>query len=229
MRVKGLRKRSTCTNIISIIIKFISFNTKKVSIMSAIIALFPSQTLVSVLSLLMINAEQEFYQLEIAHKTGYALLQVQNALKRIVESGMASQKKRGRMVYYRANRQHPAFEDLRRLLLKTAAIGDLLREEVQKLGNKVQLAFIFGSYARGEEGAESDIDLCLIGDLTLKETSEATGNIQETIGREINAITYSERAFRERHQEDNHFIRELVSCPRIWLIGNDNELKAMVD
>jgi len=108
---------------------------------STLAELFPNPTLVKVLSLFLLHPEKEFYQRGIAASTGNALLQVQRALKRIERAGLVTKTRRGNMLYYQADRLHPAFEDLQRVFLKTVALGDVLREALAPLGDKAQTGF----------------------------------------------------------------------------------------
>jgi predicted nucleotidyltransferase len=167
-----------------------SQSTTKRSQLSALAELFPNPALVKVLSLFLLHPEEEFYQRGVAETTGNALLQVQRALKRIERAGLVTKTKRGNMVYYKADRMHPAFEDLKRVFLKTVALGDVLREALAPLVEKVKLAFIFGSIAQGRETAQSDIDLFLVGELSLRETTKILGPVTSEIGREFNPVVY---------------------------------------
>ncbi|MCL4504314.1 MAG: nucleotidyltransferase domain-containing protein [Deltaproteobacteria bacterium] len=206
-----------------------SQSTTKCSQLSTLTELFPNPTMVKVLSLFLLHPEEEFYQRGIAETTGSALLQVQRALKRIERTGLVSKTKRGNMVYYKADRMHPAFEDLKRVFLKTVALGDVLREALAPLGNKVKLAFIFGSLAQGRETAQSDVDLFLVGELSLRETTRILGPVTSDLGREFNPVVYSPEEFKKKARENHHFITEVIRGPKIWLIGNEEELAKLAE
>jgi len=92
--------------------------------MDPLVKLFANPSLVEILNLFLLNPEEEFYQSDIAKKTNKALMQVQRPLKTLKEIGLISSVQRGRMVYYQAVRTHPAFEDLKRLFLKTLSLGE---------------------------------------------------------------------------------------------------------
>ena len=96
-----------------------SQSTTKCSQLSPLAELFPNPALVKVRSLFLLHPEEEFYRRGIAETTGNKLLQVERALKRIERAGLVTKTKRGNMVYYIADRMHPAFEDLKRVFLKT--------------------------------------------------------------------------------------------------------------
>ncbi len=195
--------------------------------MSSIEALFPSQTIVKVLSLFLLNPDKEYFQSEVAEVVGDALFKVQKALKRAVKSGFILETKKGNMVYYRANRKQPGFEDLKQLFLKTVAIGDALKEVLTEYAGDIDVAFIFGSYAQGTETYQSDIDLFVLGNTSLKKVSEAIGSMTNMIDREINPVVYSAEAFKKKIIEKNRFTEELVACPKIWLIGNEDEFRSL--
>ena len=190
--------------------------------------LFSSATVLDVLSLLLLNPGREFYQAELVSRTGKALLQVQRALQRIEGAGLAHKTRHGNRVYYRAEREHPAFEDLKRVLLKTVALGDALRGSFGPVGDQVRLAFIFGSFASGKESPSSDVDLFVVGDLKSKQAALLLGPLGRELGREFNAVVYSVDEFRRRISGDNHFVRQVLESPRIWLLGDEEELERLV-
>jgi predicted nucleotidyltransferase len=206
-----------------------SQSTTKRSQLSSLAELFPNPTLVEVLSLFLLHPDEEFYQRGIAETTGNALLQVQRALKRIEHTGLVTRTKRGNMVYYKAERVHPAFEDLKRVFLKTVALGDVLREALAPLADRVKLGFIFGSLAQGRETAQSDIDLFLVGELSLRETTKILGPVTSELGREFNPVVYSPEEFKKKARENHHFITEVIKGPKIWLIGNEEELANLAE
>lgn len=200
-----------------------------VVISSPIVRLFASRTLVEVLSLLFLHPEEEFYQRDVAERTGRALTLVQRALKRIEQAGLVRRTRRGNRIYYRAERMHPAFEDLKRAFLKTVALGDALRSAFEPLSSKVRLAFVYGSLARGEETAQSDIDLLIVGDVSGREVTKILGPAARELDRELNPAVYPPDEFREKAKQGHHFIKEVMEGPKIWLTGTDDELARLVE
>ncbi len=196
--------------------------------MSSFFKLFANPGLVEVLSLFLLNPEEEFYQTEIANKTEHALMQVQRALKTLKELGLISSVQHGKMVYYKALRGHYAFEDLKSLFLKTVAFGETIRRELAPFQSKIHAAFIFGSVARGDESLDSDIDLFIFADLTLREFSKVLGPLSKKLGRELNPVIFSTAEFQNRISQKDHFLVELVSSPKLWIIGNEDHFNQLV-
>lgn len=197
--------------------------------MTSFAALFPSPVLVDILSLFLTRPDEEYYQRSLAEKTGYTLTQVQYALERIEEAGLVSKKKSGNRLYYRAERSHPAFEDLKGAFLKTVAFGDVIRKALKPLEKKIQFAFVYGSIATGQDRPDSDIDLLLIGKVTLKDIASAMADLSETLKREVNPVNYTKDTFMERLKEGNRFALELLATPKIWLIGNEDEFTRLAE
>jgi predicted nucleotidyltransferase len=190
--------------------------------------LFASETLVALLSILLTRPEESFYQRELVEATGARLYLVQRELRRLERSGIVTRAPRGNRVYYRANRGHPAFDDLKRAFLKTIALGDALRAALAPLAHQVRAAFIYGSYAAGHESAQSDIDLFLIGDLSSREAAAILGPIGRGLGRELNTVVYPPAEFSRKVREQEHFVTELLRGPKLFLIGDEHELAELL-
>ena len=189
--------------------------------------LFASPTLAKLLTTFLIHPDTTFYQRELIRAAGTGLYTVQRVLARLEGAGLVVKAPRGNRVYYRANRDHPAFQDLKRAILKTFGLGDTLRAALTPLTGRVRLAFVYGSIARGEETGTSDIDLFLLGDLTLREAATLLGPVARELGREFNPTVYPLEEFRRKAKEGHHFIAEILRSDKIFLIGNQDELEGL--
>jgi uncharacterized protein len=195
----------------------------------SLIPLFPSPVLVDVLCLFLTHPESRYYQREIAEATGHSLLQVQHALERIEKTDLITHQKSGNRIYYQAKRAHPAFQDLQQAFLKTDALAMALKAALEPIDQEVKLAFVFGSLAKGNATAESDIDLFLLGDVSLKDLSNAMADVTDNLKREFNPVIMSQDDYVQRFHNQNRFALELMETPKIWLKGTQDELRAMVE
>jgi len=189
--------------------------------------LFASPTLARLLAIVLTHAGKDFYQKELAEATGAGLYTVQRELARLEKAELVTRTPRGNRVYYRANRDHPAFEDLKRVVLKTVGLGEALRSALSPLADRVRVAFVYGSFARGEETTESDIDLLLVGDLSLREASAVLGPVGRDLGRELNPTVYPPEEFKAKASQGHHFITAVLKGEKIYLIGDEHELKTL--
>ncbi len=186
--------------------------------------LFASDTLVALLRVFLLNPENAFYQRELADAARTGLYAVQQELARLERVGLVVKAPRGNRAYYRADRSHPAFEDLKRVVIKTVGLGDALRTALAPLKDRVRVAFVYGSYAKGQETAGSDIDLLLIGRVTAREAATFLGSVGRDLGREFNAVVYSPDEFSRKSREGQHFITEVLKGPKVFLVGSQHEL-----
>ena len=182
----------------------------------------------AVLSLLYTHADEEFYLRQIARATSVGVGAAQRELKQLTDAGIVRRTAKGNQVYYRANPQCPVYEEIKGLVVKTAGVGDVVRAALAPLGDRVTLAFIYGSLARGSEGRTSDVDLLLVGDITFAEVVSTLAPAQEALGREINPTVYPVSEFREKLAANHHFLKSILEGPKLFLIGDAHELAGLV-
>jgi len=186
--------------------------------------LFGSEARVKVLSLFMLNAGSEYYLREIAKTTGLAVRSVQRAVEDLSEIGILEREKRGNSVYFRLNGQNPIVPELKAIFLKTVGLGDSLRDALSDEGH-VEAAFIYGSVAKGDENATSDIDLALIGTVGPRGLTAKLSHLECEVRREINASLFTAKEWRERVETGDHFVTTLLREPKILLIGTEASLR----
>jgi predicted nucleotidyltransferase len=111
--------------------------------------------------------------------------------------------------------------------MKTSGLADVLRAALLPLEEKIDAAFVYGSIAKGESTAASDVDLMLVGDdVTFGDVVLALGETSKRIGREVNPTIYSRKELRKRIQERNGFVTRVLAGTKIWLIGDDRAISA---
>jgi predicted nucleotidyltransferase len=183
-----------------------------------------------VLGLLFGNGPGEFYLRQIAELTRLAVGSVQRELARLVEVGLVERVPRGNQVWFRANERSPIHADLVGLMTKTVGVIGLLRTTMSQLAQlgTIHSAFIYGSFATGNQEPGSDVDLMVIGDTTLKELVPLLRPVEQRIGREINPTIYSLEELRRRTKSGEHFLTQVIAKPRLLLHGADDDIAAMV-
>jgi predicted nucleotidyltransferase len=128
------------------------------------------------------------------------------------------------MAYYQANSASPVFTDLRGLLLKTAGLVDVLADALKALKGKVHLAFVYGSIARNEDTSESDIDLMVIGKIDPADLALPLRHARTVLGRDINPTVYTPAEFDRKRATKDHFLTEVLSKPRLLVLGREDDL-----
>jgi DNA-binding transcriptional ArsR family regulator len=179
----------------------------------------------AILALLYEHPDESFYYRQITRQVkGLSAGTLQRELDTLTGLGLVERSKLGKQVFYRANRNHPVFPELRALVAKTVGAIPMLRSALAPLADRISVAFIYGSMARGEEKAESDIDLLIIGNATLEEVLGKVATVESSLRRAINPTVYSVAEFKSKLTQGNHFLNSVVRGGKIFLIGDEDEL-----
>ena len=177
-----------------------------------------------VLSLLLLHPDEAFHLREIARVTGTQPGTLRRELEQLAQGGVVQREKVGNLVRFQADPSCPIFEELRGILKKTAGIADVLREALAPLANRITAAFVYGSLARGTERRASDIDLMIVGTVTLEDVVGALDRCQDELRREINPKVYAPEEFRKKIREKNGFLSRVMTGPRLMVLGTADEL-----
>jgi len=173
-----------------------------------------------------VAVDTELHVREIERRTGFAIGTVQKELQKLQRLDMITRVKDGNRVYYRANTAHPLYPDIRGLVLKTSGLVDVIKNALTNEKN-IKVAFVFGSIARQEDKAASDVDIMVVGNTGLRKLTGLLMDASGKIGREINPHAFTEKEFVKRKREQDHFLNQVLESPKIFIIGTENELAEM--
>jgi predicted nucleotidyltransferase/predicted transcriptional regulator len=146
-----------------------------------------------VLGMLLLHPEESLHGREIARRTGLPAGTLTRELKRLADVGLLNRQRRGNQLVYSANRDSPIFEELAGILRKTSGLADVVAEALERLTDRVDVAFIFGSVARAAETQGSDVDVLIIGSIDFGTVVDALHTAQQRLARDINPKVFSAR------------------------------------
>jgi predicted nucleotidyltransferase len=172
-----------------------------------------------------LRPDREFYQRELVDLSHENLFLIQRALRRLIDAGLVHSTKKGSQTYYGLNREFPVLSELRAIVFKTFGLGDALKEALEPRRSQIATAFVFGSAARGDDTSLSDIDLFVIGDVSARQLASAISPVQRTLSREINTALYPLAEFRKKALSGHHFITEVLTGPKTFIVGSERDLK----
>src|SRR5438552_3473015 len=182
-----------------------------------------------VLGLLLGHPDESFHLRQVVRLSGAGLGPTQRELTMLAAAGIVTRAQRGRQVFFQARRESPIFDELRSLVIKTCGLADVLRAALEALRKQIRVAFVFGSFARGEESKNSDVDVMIIGDVRLADVAGALGPPMQQLGREINPIIYPPAELARKRAARHHFITQVLKGPKIFLIGDEDELAGLAE
>ena len=181
-----------------------------------------------ILKLFFQDQEKEYYFREIAKKLNKEPAYYQKYLDNFVEDGILLDKRRGNMRFFRLNKAHQLYEEIKSIVSKTIGLENELKKLVDGL-NKLECAFVFGSIAKGTENSNSDVDLMLIGDIDQDAFISALSSLEGKIAREINYHIYSRQEITKKLKAGDNFISNIFSAPIIKLKGNPYDFRKITD
>jgi len=183
----------------------------------------------AVLALLYGRADTSFYTKQILDMVKIGRGSVQRELENLTNSGLIIREVQGRQVYYHANEKCPIFNELKSIVRKTFGVADVLRHSLVPQTAKISLAFIFGSVARSADDRRSDVDLMVVGRITFGEVVSLLKSAEAQVGREINPVVYPVAEFKIKVKEDRHFVKTVLEEEKIFVIGDNDELRNLVE
>ncbi len=190
--------------------------------MSVLAELVSSRVRAEVLRLLYGVTSSELHGRELARRAGFNEATLRQEMRKLKRLDLVSARRAGNRVYYRANRDHPLYPELHRLVLKTSGLVEVLGESLN--GVDARVVFVFGSIAEGTPTASSDLDLMVVGSVSLRELAVMLEGTAQTLGREINPHVLTEGEYRERLARGDHFVTHVLAGPKLFVIGSQDDL-----
>lgn len=180
-----------------------------------------SPTRRGVLELAFGQPEREWFLSEMAKRLKKTPSSLQREVEALEAAGLLRSRRDGRRAYYQAEESASIFPELRSLIAKTRGVIPSLSEALLGLKSPIDAALVYGSTARGEDQATSDIDLLVISDeLTLEELYRVLAPLEERLGRTIHPTLYGREEFRKKRESGNPFLAKVLSGKTIMLMGD---------
>jgi predicted nucleotidyltransferase len=180
-----------------------------------------------VLAYLFGQPERSFFATELIKLAGGGSGAVQRELARLADSGLVTVSRVGTQKHYQANPKSPIFSELCAIAQKTVGLAEPLREVLKPLAKRISAAFVYGSVAKRQDTAASDIDLMVVsGSLTYADLFAALEDASERLGRKVNPTVYSPRELAKRVKQGNAFVTRVLAQPKIWLVGGESDIAA---
>lgn len=165
---------------------------------------------------------KELHMRELEREVGCTIGPIQTELKKLRELELVLSRRSGNRLYYRANPAHPLYVDICSMVLKTTGLAAHLKVLFESRDDIV-FAFIFGSIASDRQQATSDLDLMIVGDISLRSLSGLLSELRRELGREINPHVLKVAEFTERRIDGEHFITSVLGASKIFVKGSEDD------
>lgn len=176
-----------------------------------------------ILALLCGKPDEKYFTREIARLVGTSAGTARRELESLFRLGLVNRSSKGNLVFYQWNIDHPTALEIRSLIAKTFGVYSLLTSALAPLAPRIRFAFVYGSFAQGDEDQRSDVDLLVVGTVTLEELLEQLAPVERAVGRSINPALYSVREYKTKLHDANHFLMSIQGRKKIFLLGNKDD------
>jgi len=166
------------------------------------------------------NPNKKYYLRELERILDFSVGNIRRELIKLESTGLFLSENKGNLVYYSLNQSYLLFKELNSIILKTSGVPKIIQNILEKFKG-ISQAFIYGSFAKGEEREGSDIDLLIIGEVDEDKLIEEMGKLERKIQREINYAIYGKEDFKKKKEGGNPFILDILKEKKIFLIGDE--------
>jgi predicted nucleotidyltransferase len=180
-----------------------------------------------VLAATLSQPEKWWYMSELATFLRTRPSSLQRELSSLEKSGILQQRRDGRRTYFKAETRSPIFRELRSVFEKTVGLIPTLRNALTPLTDEILCAFVYGSIARREEHATSDVDLMIVGKVGLADLAPSLRRTEKRLGREVNVTNYSVAEFRKKIARGDHFLTSVLNGTLQFVKGEQRDLDAV--
>jgi predicted nucleotidyltransferase len=187
--------------------------------------IFGSRVRAKILGWFFTHIDEKFFVRQLAPILGEDPTNISREMAKLESIGILISARQGNQKQFQVNKECSFLEELRGLVLKTTGIAGHLKTELAKIKG-VKLAFIYGSFAKGQETADSDVDLFIIGSINLDLLDTMLGEIERKLGRAINYVLYDFREFKEKVSSGDGFVTDVLASDKVMLMGEVSGFKA---
>ena len=182
----------------------------------------------NILATLLLSPERRWYLSDLAQHLKVTPSSLQRELASLSEAGVLCRTADGNRVYYQANGGFPLLPDLQGLFVKTVGMADQVRETLEPFWEEIDIALIYGSVARGERTAQSDVDVLVVGSVGMADLALPLRELEQVLQIPVNVTHFSRAEFRDKWRRENHFLRTILNGDKIFLKGSEHELADIV-
>ena len=190
----------------------------------SLISVLFSKTRRAVLATTLMHPERWWFLADLARQIGVPPSSLQREIESLVEVGILLRRQEGRQVYFKPDPNCPILFELQGIMTKTVGLVDVLRDALDPFRNSIRVAFVYGSIARCEELSESDVDVMIVGNVSLADLSPALQDAAERLAREVNPTHFSPEEFAKKLKQGHHFLKTVLANHKLFILGSEDDL-----
>jgi predicted nucleotidyltransferase len=155
---------------------------------------------------------------DLASRLGIDPSNLSRELRRLEREGLFRAEVSGRQKYFQLNRKYPLYREVRSIIAKTIGAAPLIAQSVKSIEG-IEEAYLYGSFARNQQDAASDIDVLVIGKPRGETLAEVMGKLERQLGRDVNYTVLSRDEFESRRARKDAFLENFWHNKRVSLMA----------
>jgi predicted nucleotidyltransferase len=171
------------------------------------------------------HPDRQFHASEIIRLAGSGSGAVQRELEKLTGAGILIVTTAANRKVYQANRAAPIFAELHGIIAKTVGLVEPLRQALRPFAEQIDVAFVYGSIAKGMDTAKSDIDLMIVGkELSYSPLYAALQKAEKSLLRTVNPNLMAPSDWKRKRAEKASFVGKILQQPKLFVLGSEDEL-----
>jgi predicted nucleotidyltransferase len=164
------------------------------------------------------NPAARLHLRDIAERIGVDPSNLSKELGRLQREGLFLAEVNGRQKYFKLDRDYALFAEVRSIVTKTIGAVPVLSAALKKVGG-VEEAYLYGSFARDQQDAASDIDVLVIGSPACENLAVCFEKLEKQLGREINYTVLTGNELDEKRARKDAFLGNVWASNRVLIGG----------
>ena len=186
-------------------------------------SLISSKIRIELLKIMALSPESSFNINELSRRTEFSIRGVDRELKNLFSGGILTRVVSGNQHRFQLDPSCPINKEIKGIIIKTVGIAHVLKRVLQPVEKEIERAFIYGSFASGDYGNDSDVDLFIVSELSGLKLAKLLGPVQNEIGRSINISQFTPAEYDLRKSQNDHFMTRVLEGPKIAVFGLTDE------
>lgn len=173
------------------------------------------------------NKNEKYYLRQLERMLGIHVANIRRELISLEKMGLFRKEKKGKEVYYFLNTDLAIFEEINKIISKTIGMEAVLVRDLQKVKG-IKICFIYGSVAKSQEDALSDIDVFIVGEVKEDDILKAVRKLEKELSKEINYTIFTGADLLKGIKGKKVFLKDVLEGNKIFLMGDKNGLEEII-
>ncbi len=183
-----------------------------------------SKVRIKILELFFGNPGEMYHVRGVVRETVEEINAVRRELTNLEEGGIVKKEARGNRIYYWVRSDYPMYGDIISMVAKTTGLGATIIANKAKIGKPLYVMFSGRFVRHKKRKKEDDVDILVVGDITLPELASLIRAEESRRKFEINYTVMTREELMFRKQRRDPFLQSVLAGSRVMILGDEDDL-----